>query len=75
LSPENGRSVFISAELGHGFSTLEDHSVAAYLLSSEYNLVSEKEISPLDTHLGTDWRISSPILSAKDLEAPSLGEG
>jgi dTDP-4-dehydrorhamnose 3,5-epimerase len=72
LSPENGKSVFISSGLGHGFSALENGSVAAYLLSSEYDPVSEKEINPLDPLLGIDWKISTPILSEKDQKGPSL---
>jgi dTDP-4-dehydrorhamnose 3,5-epimerase len=72
LSPENGKSVFISSGLGHGFSALEDDSVAVYLLSSEYDPVSEKEVNPLDPLLGIDWKISTPILSEKDRKSPSL---
>jgi dTDP-4-dehydrorhamnose 3,5-epimerase len=72
LSPDNGKSVFISSGLGHGFSALEDDSVAAYLLSSEYDPASEKEINPLDSLLGVDWKTSTPVLSEKDQKGPSL---
>lgn len=73
LTPENGKSVFISEGLGHVFLALENGTVANYLCSSEYNPSADKTVNPFDPNLGIDFEavahkygISSLILSEKD---------
>jgi len=70
----DGKAVFISAGLGHGFASLAKTSTVAYLLSSPYSPSEEFEINPLDPELGIDWGVSPSkiLLSKKDKTAPFL---
>ena len=72
----DGRSVLVSAGLGHGFISLEEGSVVSYILSSPYSPSDEFEINPLDASIGIEWGIpvSELLLSPKDSVAPSLEE-
>jgi dTDP-4-dehydrorhamnose 3,5-epimerase len=73
LSPENGKSVFISEGLGHAFLSLEEGSVVNYLCSSEFKIETDRTIHPLSEALGIDFEsvarengISEFKLSEKD---------
>jgi dTDP-4-dehydrorhamnose 3,5-epimerase len=68
------RSVYIAEGLGHAFCALSDDTTVVYMCSAAYNPAGEHTIDPLDPVLGIDWPVSSPILSPRDAEAPSLQE-
>jgi dTDP-4-dehydrorhamnose 3,5-epimerase len=77
LDSLDGRSVLIGAGLGHGFISLENNTVVAYMLDSEYSPKEEYEINPMDSDLDIDWgkhipKDSTLTLSEKDLNAPTL---
>ena len=77
LSALNGRSVFLGAGLGHGFMSLTNNTVVAYILDSEYSAEREYEINPMDNDLKIDWGNLNPekltiTLSEKDRNAPTL---
>ena len=77
LRAQEGRSVLIEGGLGHGFISMEDNSVVAYLLSSEFNPKYELGIHPFDQDLEINWQIerlegSQVTISDKDLSAPTL---
>ena len=81
LSETNGKSVLISAGLGHGFLALEEDSVVNYLCSEEYQPEREHRVNPLDQTLGIDFSrigelagIAEFVLSEEDRIAPSLQE-
>lgn len=76
LQESDGRSIFISGGLGHGFVSLEDDSQITYMLSSEYSPEFEIGINPFDSELNINWESdsSSLILSGKDREAPNLSD-
>ena len=79
LDCTSGRATFLGPGLGHGFISLVDNSVVAYLLSSPYSPEFEFAIQPTDVELNIDWQVdsilkSSYLLSAKDLKAPTLAE-
>lgn len=69
LCPNSGRSLYIAGDLGHAFQALEEETVIAYLLSSEYSPEKECAINPIDSDLAIKWPVSAPLLSAKDLGA------
>ena len=78
LDALDGRSVFLGPGLGHGFMSVKNHTVVAYILDSEYSAQREYEINPLDTDLNIDWDQRNPekftlTLSEKDRNAPTLG--
>lgn len=73
ISPENGKSVFISEGLGHVFLALKDRTTASYLCTSEYNPSADKTINPFDPNLAIRFeeqaschRIAYLTLSEKD---------
>jgi dTDP-4-dehydrorhamnose 3,5-epimerase len=74
LDDEDRRAVYLAEGLGHGFCTLSERATVTYLCSSTYRPGHEHGIHPLDPELGITWPAGSPVLSAKDMAAPSLAE-
>jgi dTDP-4-dehydrorhamnose 3,5-epimerase len=69
------RVVSIPSGIGHGFMALEDNTSIVYLCDRRYDPSSEREINPMDSDLAIEWSKSiSPIMSEKDLKAPSFKE-
>jgi dTDP-4-dehydrorhamnose 3,5-epimerase len=66
----------IGKGLGHGFISLADVSMLAYLVSSPFSPAEEFEINPLDPAVGINWGLplSELKISDKDKNAPSLQE-
>lgn len=73
LSGELKNQLIVPAGFAHGFSALED-SYFLYKCSNEYNPACETGIVWNDPQLKIDWRVSSPILSDKDRQLPTLQE-
>ena len=76
LSGTSGNSILISQGLGHGFVSLAEASIVAYLGSSPFSPTEEYEINPLDLALGINWGLAIKELkiSTKDRNAPTLEE-
>jgi len=74
LDDTNRRSVYLSEGLGHAFVSLTDDAVVTYLVSDTFNPGREHGINPLDPDIGLVFpaEAGDPLLSPKDLEAPSL---
>lgn len=70
LSSGNRKGIYIPVGCGHAFQALEESTVV-YLTTSEYNPEAEHAISVEDLHV--EWALT-PVLSAKDRQAPSLGQ-
>jgi 5-epimerase len=75
LDPSSFRTVYIPEGVGHAFLALEDDTVISYLCSTSYNPAAEHGINPLDPALGLPWPDDiEPVLSEKDVAAPTLAE-
>lgn len=76
LDAESRHSVFISEGLGHAFAALTDDTTLTYLVSSPYNPALEHDLNVLDPDIGLVFpsELGEPLLSPKDLAAPSLAE-
>lgn len=81
LDDVDRRSVYVGEGIAHGFCSLEDRSVVAFLCSTTYLDVVEQGIDPFDPAIGVEWpthgRDGSPltyVLSDRDRHAPSLDE-
>lgn len=76
LDAESRRSVFLSEGLGHAFVALTDEATLTYLVSSTYNPAAEHDLSILDPELAIVFppELGEPVLSPKDLAAPTLAE-
>lgn len=72
LDATNGRSVFISSGLGHGFQALEDKVAVTYLLDKKYEPSHEFGINPMDSDLSIAWKEIPVIISDKDRLAPEF---
>lgn len=70
------KSVYLSEGLGHAFIALTEGAVVSYLVSDVYQPQREHGIDPLDATIGLVFppEAGEPLLSPKDLEAPSLEE-
>jgi dTDP-4-dehydrorhamnose 3,5-epimerase len=76
LDDVDRRAIFISEGLGHAFCALRDGTSVNYLVSSVYDPVAERTVSPTDPALALPWPadLGELLLSDKDVNAPSLSE-
>ena len=72
LSEENKRQFFIPRGFAHGFLTLTDDVVFCYKVDNLYSKECDRSIRFDDPSIGVQWGIADPILSQKDLDAPTL---
>jgi dTDP-4-dehydrorhamnose 3,5-epimerase len=74
LDDVDRRGVFVAEGLGHAFCALRDDTSVSYLVSSVYDPVAERTVSPIDPSLALPWPVDvgELIMSAKDTNAPSL---
>lgn len=69
------KALYVAEGLGHAFIALEDDTTMLYLCTTGYNPRAEHGINPLDPALALPWPGDiEPVLSPKDLAAPSLAE-
>jgi dTDP-4-dehydrorhamnose 3,5-epimerase len=76
LDDVDRRAVYIPEGFGHCFVALADNTTVMYFVSSVFNLEREHGINPLDPQVALVFpeEAGEPLLSPKDLEAPSLEE-
>jgi dTDP-4-dehydrorhamnose 3,5-epimerase len=74
LDDERHRQLFVPVGFGHGFAVLSDVADVAYLLSSEYDPLTESGIAWDDPDVGVEWQVEEPLLSERDQSAPKLSE-
>lgn len=74
LRADKRQAVYLAEGLGHAFLALEDDSTVTYLVSDVYRPSHEHGINPLDPELALTLpsEVGTPLLSPKDLAAPSL---
>ncbi len=74
VSDENGRLVWIPPGFANGFCTTSEFADVVYHCTDRYNVKGEIAIQALDPALGIEWCETPPVLSQKDLAAPTLSE-
>jgi epimerase EvaD len=75
LDPESYRAAYFPLGVGHAFVALADDSVMSYLMSQSYIPANELAVSIMDPVLGLPIPADiDPILSERDLAAPTLAE-
>jgi len=74
LDDVNRHAVYLSEGLGHAFAALTDEATVSYLVSDVYRPDREHGINPLDPEIGLAFpdELGEPVLSPKDLAAPTL---
>ncbi len=74
LTEQNKLMYWIPAGFAHGFLTLEDDTIFSYKCTGIYHKPSESALLWNDDDLAIKWNIENPILSAKDIKAPTFKE-
>lgn len=72
LSEENNLSFYIPPGFAHGFSVLSEEAHLLYKCTAEYSASHERGLRFDDKDLNIDWKVSSPIISSKDMECPGI---
>jgi dTDP-4-dehydrorhamnose 3,5-epimerase len=72
LSDENHCQFWIPPGFAHGFSVLSERAIFHYKCTSLYSKEHERAIRFNDPDIHIDWKVTSPIVSPKDLSAPLL---
>lgn len=72
LSADNKRQVWIPPGFAHGFSVLSESTIFMYKCTNYYNRESERTLLYNDPDLHIDWKVSNPIVSAKDRQGVVL---
>ncbi|MFR4988457.1 dTDP-4-dehydrorhamnose 3,5-epimerase [Anaerotruncus colihominis] len=73
LSEDNRKQIWIPNGYGHAFLTLTDHCEVQYKVDEFYAPEYDRAIAWNDPELALDWgSITDPIVSAKDMAAPTL---
>jgi dTDP-4-dehydrorhamnose 3,5-epimerase len=74
LDDSTHRQMFIPVGFGHGFCVLSEIADVDYQLSSYYDPETEAGIAWDDPDVGVEWPLDEPLLSERDVTAPSLAE-
>ncbi|MCB0862369.1 MAG: dTDP-4-dehydrorhamnose 3,5-epimerase [Solirubrobacterales bacterium] len=74
LDDESHRQLYVPVGFAHGFCVLSEVADVTYLVSSLYDPETEAGIRWNDPAIGVDWPVEEPLLSARDVDAPTLAE-
>ena len=74
LDDEKHHQLYVPVGFAHGFCVLSETADVTYLVSSLYDPATEMGIRWDDPAVGVEWPVSDPLLSQRDIEAPTLAE-
>lgn len=74
LDDEKHHQLFVPVGFAHGFCVLSEVADVTYLVSSVYDPETEAGIRWDDPEVGVEWPVAKPLLSQRDIEAPTLSE-
>lgn len=74
LDSESHRQLFIPVGFAHGFCVLSPEAEVMYKCSSIYDPATEAGIAWNDPQIGVQWPISEPVVSQRDIDAPTLAK-
>lgn len=74
LSADNGKQFYIPPGFAHGFCVTSESALFAYKCTDFYNRQTEGTVRWDDPAIAIDWPIATPLVSAKDTEAPLLAD-
>jgi dTDP-4-dehydrorhamnose 3,5-epimerase len=74
ISEDNGVQFFLPRGCAHGFVVLSETADFLYKCDEYYSPQDEIVVRWNDPALGIDWRISEPVLGARDAAAPLLAD-
>ncbi|MGH2639634.1 MAG: dTDP-4-dehydrorhamnose 3,5-epimerase family protein, partial [Rhabdochlamydiaceae bacterium] len=75
LDGESHQQLFIPKEFAHGFYVVSDEGAhVTYKVSAPYNETTEKTFCYNDPMVQIQWPTGAPIISTRDLKAPTFLE-
>ncbi|MGV8884440.1 MAG: dTDP-4-dehydrorhamnose 3,5-epimerase family protein [Microbacteriaceae bacterium] len=76
LDDVDRKAIYLAEGLGHCFVALTENATVSYLVSDVYSPTREHGINPLDADIALVFppEAGEPLLSPKDVEAPTLAE-
>jgi dTDP-4-dehydrorhamnose 3,5-epimerase len=74
LSAQNFRQLYAPPGILHGFCVISEVAQFEYKCTDLYHPEYEFSVRWNDPEIGIDWPMASPLLSARDAEAPPLAE-
>lgn len=74
LTATNYKMLYVPANFGHGFITLEDDTEATYFVSEFYTPGSERGLRWNDPQFDIKWPHSVDVISEKDADWPDFVE-
>lgn len=74
LDDEQCAQLFLPIGFAHGFCCVSEDALVSYKVSNEYNAKTEKGFRFDDPDIGIKWPLVNPIISGRDLAAPSFKE-
>lgn len=74
LTAENQHQLFVPEGFAHGFAVTSETADFEYKCSDLYAPDSEVVVRWDDPAIGIDWPIETPVLSARDADAPLLAD-
>lgn len=72
LSAENKRQLYVPPGFAHGFLVMSDEALVAYKCTELYHPEAERSIRWDDPRIAIEWPIDGPVVSTKDVGAPTL---
>lgn len=72
LDADTGALLWIPAGFAHGYVVLSDVADVHYKVTEEYRPELDRGVLWNDPAIGVEWPVSDPIVSAKDVEQPTL---
>jgi dTDP-4-dehydrorhamnose 3,5-epimerase len=72
LSEKEALALYVPEGFAHGFQALENDTRVFYKCTNVYSKTHEEGIVYNDPELAIEWPITSPVVSTKDLELPTL---
>lgn len=74
LDSETHRQLFIPAGFAHGFCVISPEAEVMYKCSTVYDPATEAGILWNDPELAVAWPIAEPVVSQRDIDAPTLAK-
>lgn len=72
LSATQGNALYIPPGFAHGYQVTSHEAVVVYKCTSYYQPEADRSITWNDPQLNITWPIAPPVLSEKDLRAPTF---
>lgn len=74
LSEDNKQMLLLPQGFAHGFAVLSDVADFQYKVTAPYSREHDRGIRWDDPQVGIEWPLTDPVLSARDMNAPSLAD-